>query len=182
MRQASRRSWRIGQRAPVEVTFLVYEGTLQAEALALVAAKMRSALMIEGELSADGLAAIEADGSDLFLALARRFAEQSPGVGQSLEALFAAMRENEVEADGYLVAGDGKAAAASANTGAPAAGWPELRGQGKTGEESVSGSLDPGADAVTGTVTRFGEFAHFVLRTKPRRKAVPEGQLSLFDA
>ena len=43
MRQASRRSWRIGQRQPVEVTFMVYAGTLQAEALALVAAKMRSA-------------------------------------------------------------------------------------------------------------------------------------------
>ena len=35
LRQASRRSWRIGQRLPVEVTFLTYAGTLQAEALGL---------------------------------------------------------------------------------------------------------------------------------------------------
>ena len=33
LRQLSRRSWRIGQRQPVEVTFLTHEGTLQAEAL-----------------------------------------------------------------------------------------------------------------------------------------------------
>ena len=33
MRQASRRSWRIGQRLPVDVTFFAYAGTLQAEAL-----------------------------------------------------------------------------------------------------------------------------------------------------
>jgi hypothetical protein len=39
--QTSRRSWRIGQRLPVEVTFLTYAGTLQVEALALVAAKTR---------------------------------------------------------------------------------------------------------------------------------------------
>src|SRR5262249_34716509 len=42
LRQASRRSWRIGQRQPVEVTFLTYAGTPQAEALALVAAKARA--------------------------------------------------------------------------------------------------------------------------------------------
>ena len=72
VRQASRRSWRIGQRQPVEVTHLVYGGTLQADALALVAAKMRSALMVDGELPEDGLAALEGDGQDTILALARR--------------------------------------------------------------------------------------------------------------
>src|SRR5207248_10218141 len=50
LRQASRRSWRIGQRRPVEVTFMAYDSTLQAEALGLVAAKTRASLMIEGEL------------------------------------------------------------------------------------------------------------------------------------
>jgi len=92
LRQASRRSWRIGQRHPVEVTYLVYEGTLQAEALALVAAKMRSSLMIEGELPEDGLAALEGDGQDVFVNLARRLTDECTGDGQSLEALFAQTR------------------------------------------------------------------------------------------
>src|SRR5262249_18018460 len=70
LRQASRRCWRIGQREPVEVTHLVYGDTLQADALALVAAKVRSSLMVEGDLPEDGLAAVEADGQDMFVALA----------------------------------------------------------------------------------------------------------------
>ena len=106
LRQASRRSWRIGQRQPVEVTYLVYEGTLQAEALALIAAKMRSALMIEGDLPEDGLAALEGDGTDLMLALARRLTQEAPGEGASLEALFAQTREQELEAEDYLINGE----------------------------------------------------------------------------
>ena len=41
IRQASRRSWRIGQTEPVEVHHIVYSRTMQAAALALVASKMR---------------------------------------------------------------------------------------------------------------------------------------------
>ncbi len=36
MRQASRRSWRIGQTRPVKVVFMAYRNTLQADALKLV--------------------------------------------------------------------------------------------------------------------------------------------------
>ncbi|MCZ7579112.1 MAG: hypothetical protein M5U18_19545 [Dehalococcoidia bacterium] len=42
MRQASRRSWRIGQRRPVRVIYLAYRGTLQAQALTLVAKKLKA--------------------------------------------------------------------------------------------------------------------------------------------
>ena len=42
MRQASRRSWRIGQREPVQVVFMAYRNTLQADALQLVAKKLQS--------------------------------------------------------------------------------------------------------------------------------------------
>ena len=41
MRQASRRSWRIGQTQPVQVVFMAYRNTLQADALKLVAKKLR---------------------------------------------------------------------------------------------------------------------------------------------
>ena len=37
MRQASRRSWRIGQTQPVQVVFMAYRNALQADALQLVA-------------------------------------------------------------------------------------------------------------------------------------------------
>jgi SNF2 family DNA or RNA helicase len=63
LRQASRRSWRIGQHHPVEVTFLTYAGTLQTDALGLVAAKTRASLMVEGELPEEGLAALDGDGA-----------------------------------------------------------------------------------------------------------------------
>src|SRR5207248_4532500 len=106
LRQASRRSWRIGQRQPVEVTYLVYEGTLQAEALALIAAKMRPALMIEGDLPEDGLAALEGDGTDLMLALARRLTEDPSGEPGSLEALSARTREHELDEEDFLVDGE----------------------------------------------------------------------------
>ena len=42
MRQASRRSWRIGQTRPVKVVFMAYRNTLQADALKLVAKKLQS--------------------------------------------------------------------------------------------------------------------------------------------
>ena len=42
MRQASRRSWRIGQTQPVQVVFMAYRNTLQADALKLVAKKLQS--------------------------------------------------------------------------------------------------------------------------------------------
>ena len=57
MRQASRRSWRIGQTQPVQVVFMAYRNTLQADALQLVAKKLQSSLAVEGELPEDGLAA-----------------------------------------------------------------------------------------------------------------------------
>ena len=48
MRQASRRSWRIGQTRPVKVVFMSYRNTLQADALKLVAKKLQSSLAVRG--------------------------------------------------------------------------------------------------------------------------------------
>ena len=71
-RQASRRSWRIGQTRPVKVVYMSYRNTLQADALKLVAKKMQSSLAVEGELPEDGLAAYGDDGDDMMMALARK--------------------------------------------------------------------------------------------------------------
>ena len=67
MRQASRRSWRIGQTRPVKVVFMSYRNTLQADALKLVAKKLQSSLAVEGELPEDGLAAYGDDDGDLMM-------------------------------------------------------------------------------------------------------------------
>ena len=72
MRQASRRSWRIGQNRPVSVIYMAYAESIQAEALNLIARKMKTSLAIEGDLPDDGLSAFGDDGKDLMYSLARK--------------------------------------------------------------------------------------------------------------
>jgi len=69
LRQASRRSWRIGQKFPVKVIHLAYEETLQTQALGLVAKKAQASLALEGELVESGLVSMAED--DLMLSLAK---------------------------------------------------------------------------------------------------------------
>ena len=102
MRQASRRSWRIGQRHPVRVVYFAYRATLQAQALALVAQKLQASLAVEGDLASDGLAAHAGAGDDLTLALARSLSEGSDVSEESLEALFAGARQTAAEAEAAL--------------------------------------------------------------------------------
>ena len=54
LRQASRRSWRIGQKLPVRVKFLTYKGTMQETCLRLMGRKMLVALMMEASSRAKG--------------------------------------------------------------------------------------------------------------------------------
>ena len=90
MRQASRRSWRIGQTRPVKVVFMSYRNTLQADALKLVAKKLQSSLAVEGELPEDGLAAYGDDGDDLMMALARKIVSgDGEDEAETVEAVFA---------------------------------------------------------------------------------------------
>lgn len=184
LRQASRRSWRIGQRQPVEVSYLVYASTLQAEALALVAAKMRSALMVDGELPEEGLAALEGDGQDLLLALARRLAEGGAGEGQSLETLFADARRTEDAADEFLVAGSWDGAVEPDREFLPIAYQHGPLVDGSLGGLPLFNTAvtltQPEPSPSTGKVVTFAEFAHLLRRPKLRRRVPPEGQLALF--
>ena len=102
MRQASRRSWRIGQTEPVKVVFMAYRNTLQADALKLVAKKLQSSLAVEGELPADGLAAYGDDGDDLMLALARKIVAGEEDA-DSVESVFAEAQQVAAEAEALLV-------------------------------------------------------------------------------
>ena len=103
MRQASRRSWRIGQSRPVKVVFMSYKNTLQADALKLVAKKMQSSLAVEGELPEDGLAAYGDDGDDLMMALARKIVSGDEDETETVEQVFAQVRHAEATAEEYLV-------------------------------------------------------------------------------
>ena len=59
LRQSSRRSWRINQKAPrIEVYFLYFKGVMQHRAIRLMASKLTVAGVIEGNLTDEGLAAM----------------------------------------------------------------------------------------------------------------------------
>ena len=104
MRQASRRSWRIGQTRPVKVVFMSYRNTLQADALKLVAKKLQSSLAVEGELPEDGLAAYGDDGDDLMMALARKIVSgEKENTAETVDDVFAAARAVEASAEELLV-------------------------------------------------------------------------------
>lgn len=90
LRQASRRSWRIGQRHPVRVGFLSYAGTAQESCLRLMGKKLLVSLAMEGKLEAGGLQAMEDDG-DLLTAMARELVTRQR-VGEQADAVWKALQ------------------------------------------------------------------------------------------
>lgn len=74
-RQASRRSWRIGQDHPVKVVYMGYANTMQSTALNLIAHKLRTSIGIEGQLTDDGFAALGAESDDLMTELVKIMAD-----------------------------------------------------------------------------------------------------------
>jgi hypothetical protein len=77
LRQRDRRSWRLIQDRPVSVIFLYYQDSWQETALQLVAAKLKAALMVDGDL-AEGLAAMEVDDGNLMDALMKAVSQGRP--------------------------------------------------------------------------------------------------------
>lgn len=75
MRQASRRSYRLNQKNPVHVYFLYYKDTAQEQALAIMALKLHAATALEGKFSSEGLAAVNADDTDILGQLAKSIAD-----------------------------------------------------------------------------------------------------------
>jgi hypothetical protein len=74
MRQAARRAWRIGQPRDCRVYYLYYRETMQHKAMSLMSRKMAAAQALEGEFSADGLAAMAGE-DNLQMSLAKNLAE-----------------------------------------------------------------------------------------------------------
>jgi uncharacterized protein YggL (DUF469 family) len=72
LQQASRRSWRIGQKQPVKVIYLGYARTSQMSCLELMAKKIMVSQSTSGEVPESGLEVLNQDGDSVEVALARQ--------------------------------------------------------------------------------------------------------------
>ena len=94
LRQASRRSWRINQKAPaVKVYMLYYEDTMQQKCLKLMASKLAVAGLIEGNFSEEGLAAMS-DVQDMTSQMAK---ELMLGIRDNVDDIAAAFKKMAFE-------------------------------------------------------------------------------------
>jgi hypothetical protein len=93
LRQASRRSWRIGQRLPVKVKYLHYAETMQESCLRLMGKKLLVSLAMEGKFSSEGLQAIN-DEDDILMAMARELVTEK-GIGGRADAVWATLQKKQ---------------------------------------------------------------------------------------
>ncbi len=102
LRQASRRSWRIGQTKSVEVHFLVNSQTVQEKAMLLIANKMTASQIFEGEIpEEDGLAAISDIEEKSFVRELAESLSKNENAG-SLDKLWKQKMQASVKADDLL--------------------------------------------------------------------------------
>ncbi len=94
LRQAARRSWRIGQKQPVNVYFFCYKNTMQETALSLIARKIEQALLFEGDLP-EGLAVEFTETGSVLEELTKALVEGKQYSGA--EEAWARMRKKEIE-------------------------------------------------------------------------------------
>ena len=194
MRQASRRSWRIGQTRPVKVVFFAYRNTLQADALTLVAKKLQSSLAVEGELPEDGLAAYGDDGDDLLLALARQVVNGATD-GEPVEDVFAQAATAAAAAEELLVDDDWRTvevepdAVAVNGNGATGNGHPEAIDLGPSVEPVLGNGRHANGnghhDEAEETQPSLFSWAEFMTeepaKPKGRRRTAQAPALSLFE-
>jgi len=93
--QASRRSWRIGQRLPVKVRFLHYAETMQETCLRQMGRKLLASLVMEGKFASEGLQAIN-DEDDILMAIARELVTER-GIGERADSVWAALQKKQDE-------------------------------------------------------------------------------------
>lgn len=157
LRQASRRSWRIGQRHPVKVKFLHYSETMQERCLRLMGKKLLVSLAMEGKFSSEGLQAINEE-DDILMAMARELVTEK-GVGEKADEIWASLQRKQEEALGMR----------TSDVGGPSL-EPAQKAEVVTSEAiMLVGELKPlnaPSDAIRHGTSRRGEVLH--------------GQLSLF--
>jgi hypothetical protein len=98
LRQASRRSWRIGQKKNVNVKFFYYAGTMQEACLRLMGKKLLVSLAMEGKFASDGLQAIDG-GDDILMAMARELVTEK-GIGENADAIWKRLVEEQADVFG----------------------------------------------------------------------------------
>src|SRR5919106_905017 len=151
LRQASRRSHRIGSDRPVRVVYLAYEDSVGATALSLLGAKIQSSLAIEGRFSTEGLAAMS-DGTDITTALAASLVGELQDL-ESAETIWRRVAELEAQqvpptpAEEALVA-----ATAEAESAAPANPVPQTPEPVMLGSDIAPGAPPEAVPDVSGTI------------------------------
>ena len=80
--QASRRSWRIGQKQAVRVTFLGFADTAQISCLALMAKKIAVSQSTSGDMPDTGLDVLNSDGDSIEVTLAKQLLGKSDSILQ----------------------------------------------------------------------------------------------------
>ena len=174
MRQASRRSWRIGQDRPVKIVHLIYAGTMQEQALSLIAAKAKTSMAVEGELPEEGLAAFGDSQESLHLELARALiAEDSPEAdgeetASSIESMLNAGRRAEIEESRQLVAEAGRPLSEIVNADAPT--------------PAISAPVAANGASAPRAKPRLTEIDLALFAELSRTTERNDGQSSLFDA
>jgi hypothetical protein len=169
LRQASRRSWRIGQKKNVNVKFFYYAETMQEACLRLMGKKLLVSLAMEGKFASDGLQAID-DGDDILMAMARELVTEK-GIGENADAVWKRLVEKQAEVFGVR----------AAETSPPAI---ETEPQAGTVPEVIIPLVVPIPAGVTQLVM-FGMSHEAVQRRKASRKppriATLSDQLGLFQ-
>ena len=74
LQQASRRSWRIGQKNDVRIYFLGYAGSAQIQCLQLMAKKIAVSQSTSGDMPDSGLDVLNQGGDSVEVALAKQLA------------------------------------------------------------------------------------------------------------
>jgi len=165
--QASRRSWRIGQRHAVHIHHVVYAASAQENALRLVARKRRAAKLVDGDLDEDGLVA-QAEMDGLLKELARSLVdEDATAAVESAEEILAQARADELADSAFIV---DTTAAEDATDDEASEAIPEE---------------DLALPTVAGTTVSLFDYmaAHpsASRKGKKMRKTIPSAQLLLFD-
>jgi len=186
LRQASRRSWRIGQHLPVRVKFFYYADTAQEKCVRHMGKKMLVSLMMEGKMSGEGLEDMD-DGDDMVTAMVKELLEQG-GVGESADDIWKSLeRERKVYTDAVI-------ATASSPTSAPTSEQVEavldrvaadsdlVPASAPTGVSEMAAEVLHYADSASGEIVleQHGLAAFAAKRTNRRSEPVNQEQLSLF--
>jgi len=168
LRQASRRSWRIGQRNNVNVKFFYYAGTMQEACVRLMGKKLLVSLAMEGKFASEGLQATD-EGDDILMAMARELVTEK-GIGESADAVWKALQKQQADAFGGRTVE-----------------IPPTQDEADSLAEDLAGALIPAPVSAPEAVTQllmFGSSLESIPKRKPPRRttavSTSSSQLGLF--